>query len=41
MGAASRLAIPGKGWSVFFRIYGPQAPASDGTWKLNDIAEVK
>ena len=23
--------IPGKGWNVFFRIYGPQAPAFDGT----------
>jgi len=33
--------IPGKGWFAYFRIYGPQAPAFDGTWKLNDIAEVK
>jgi hypothetical protein len=33
--------IPGKGWWSAFRIYGPQAPAFDGTWKLNDIAEVK
>ncbi len=32
--------IPGKGWWAGFRIYGPQAPAFDGTWKLNDIAEV-
>ena len=29
--------IPGKGWWSGFRIYGPQAPAFDGTWKLNDI----
>ncbi|MGO8749465.1 MAG: DUF1214 domain-containing protein [Thermoguttaceae bacterium] len=33
--------IPGKGWWSAFRIYGPQAAAFDGTWKLNDIAEVK
>lgn len=33
--------ILGKGWWGAFRIYGPQAPAFDGTWKLNDIAEVK
>ena len=24
-----------------FRIYGPHAPAFDGTWKLNDITEVR
>jgi hypothetical protein len=33
--------IPGKGWWSAFRIYGPQAPAFDGTWKLHDIEEVK
>lgn len=33
--------IPGKGWFVYFRIYGPQAPVFDGTWKLNDILEMK
>lgn len=33
--------IPGKGWNVFLRIYGPQAPAFDGAWKLNDIAEAR
>jgi len=33
--------IPGKGWLSAFRIYGPQAPAFDRTWKLNDMAEVK
>ncbi len=32
--------IPGKGWWGAFRIYGPEAPAFDGTWKLNDIGEV-
>ncbi len=29
--------IPGKGWFDYFRIYHPQAPAFDGTWKLPDI----
>jgi hypothetical protein len=33
--------IPGKGWWSMFRIYGPQAPAFDGTWKLDDIVEMK
>jgi hypothetical protein len=33
--------IPGKGFFVFFRIYGPEAPAFDGTWKLNNIVEMK
>ena len=33
--------IPGKGWFSAFRIYGPQAPAFDGTWKLNDIELMK
>ena len=33
--------IPGKGWFVYFRIYGPEAAALDGTWKLNNIVEVK
>lgn len=41
VGKKSRWAKtgPGKGWFTFFRIYGPQAPAFDGTWKLNDIEE--
>jgi hypothetical protein len=33
--------IPDKGWFVYFRIYGPQAPAFDGTWKLNNIVEMQ
>lgn len=32
--------LPGKGWWSAFRIYGPLAPAFDGTWKLNDITRV-
>jgi hypothetical protein len=31
--------IPGKGWFVYFRIYGPEGPASDGSWRLPDIPE--
>jgi hypothetical protein len=33
--------IPGKGWFVYFRIYGPQGPAFDGSWKPGDFEEVK
>jgi hypothetical protein len=33
--------IPGKGWFTYVRLYGPQAPAFDGTWKLPDIEKVK
>jgi hypothetical protein len=33
--------ILGKGWFIALRLYGPLEPALDGTWKLNDIAEVK
>jgi hypothetical protein len=37
--AASRWiqTIPGTGWFVYFRIYGPGAPAFDGTWQLPDF----
>ena len=33
--------IPGRGWFVYFRIYGPKEPAFDGTWKPGDFEEVK
>jgi hypothetical protein len=33
--------IPGRGWFVYFRIYGPQGPAFDGKWKPGDFEEVK
>lgn len=33
--------IPGKGWFVYFRIYGPEKPAFDGGWKPGDFEEVK
>jgi hypothetical protein len=29
--------IPGKGWFVYFRIYGPTDAAFDGTWRLPDF----
>ena len=33
--------IPGKGWFTFVRMYGPEKPIFDGTYKLQDIQEVK
>ena len=33
--------IPGKGWFVYFRIYGPETPAFDGSWKPGDFELVK
>lgn len=35
-GMASKT-IPGKGWFVYFRIYGPGQPAFDGSWQLPDF----
>jgi hypothetical protein len=32
---------PGKGWFTYFRMYGPGAPAFDGSWKPGDFEEVK
>ena len=29
--------IPGKGWFAYFRIYGPEQSAFDGTWKPGDF----
>jgi hypothetical protein len=38
-GQASRWiqTLPGKGWFVYFRIYGPDGPAFDGSWKPGDF----
>jgi len=33
--------LPGRGWFAYFRIYGPQAPAFDGSWKPGDFEEVQ
>jgi hypothetical protein len=32
--------IPGKGWFVYFRIYGPEAAAFDGSWKPGDFERI-
>jgi len=32
--------FPGKGWFAYFRIYGPQEGAFDGSWKPGDFEEV-
>jgi hypothetical protein len=29
--------VPGRGWFAYFRIYGPQQPAFDGSWKPGDM----
>ena len=33
--------IPGKGWFVYFRVYGPEQAAFDGSWKPGDFEAVK
>lgn len=33
--------VPGKGWFVLFRFYGPLEPFFDKTWKPDDIVEVE
>jgi len=33
--------IPGKGWNMLFRLYGPLEPWFEKSWKLNEIEEVK
>ena len=33
--------FPGKGWFVYFRIYGPEAFAFDGSWKPADFEKVQ
>ena len=33
--------IPGKSWFVYFRIYGPEKPAFDGSWKPGDFEKMK
>lgn len=33
--------IPGKGWNMLFRLYGPLEPWFDKTWKLSEIEPVK
>jgi hypothetical protein len=33
--------IPGKGWFVYLRVYGPKEAAFDGSWKPGEFEEVK
>jgi len=33
--------IPGQGWFVYFRIYGPEQPAFNGSWKPGDFEEAQ
>ncbi|MBE2215349.1 MAG: DUF1254 domain-containing protein [Opitutaceae bacterium] len=33
--------VPGKGWNMLFRLYGPLDPWFDKTWRLSEIEEVK
>jgi hypothetical protein len=30
-----------KGWFAYFRVYGPEQAAFDGSWKPADLEEVK
>ena len=32
---------PGKGWFVYFRLYGPEGPAFDGSWKPGDFEAIQ
>jgi hypothetical protein len=33
--------VPRRGWFTYLRIYGPEKAAFDGSWKPNDIVEVR
>lgn len=33
--------LPHQGWFTYFRIYGPEPPAFDGSWQPGDFEEVK
>ncbi|MEJ5020116.1 DUF1254 domain-containing protein [Ochrobactrum vermis] len=33
--------VPGRGWFAYIRIYGPQEPAFDGSWKPGDFEEAR
>lgn len=32
--------LPDKGWFTYFRVYGPDAPAFDGSWKPGDLGRI-
>jgi len=33
--------VPGKGWNIIFRLYGPLQPWFDKSWKLSDLEKVE
>ncbi len=33
--------IPGKGWNMLFRLYGPLDPWFDKTWRVGEVELVK
>jgi hypothetical protein len=33
--------IPGKGWFTYFRVYGPEKAAFDGSWRPGDFEEMR
>lgn len=33
--------VPGRGWTMIFRLYGPLEAFYDQTWKLNDIEKIQ
>jgi hypothetical protein len=33
--------LPGKGWFTYFRVYGPEGPVFDGSWKPGDFERVR
>ncbi|UPG90407.1 DUF1254 domain-containing protein [Luteibacter aegosomaticola] len=33
--------LPGKGWFVYFRVYGPEQSAFDGSWKPGDFEQIR
>jgi hypothetical protein len=39
-GGAWLQTIPGRGWFAHVRIYGPERPAFDGSWKPGDFQTV-
>ena len=32
--------VPGKGWNMLFRLYGPLQPYFDKTWRMGEIESI-
>ena len=32
---------PGQGWFAYFRLFGPEGPAFDGSWKPGDFEQLR